>query len=89
MVPLQKNVPHWANYAELGRLYLHQYWWREVVCCWNALAAWPVGDIWRDNLCASCLWQGGQGSNRWAGQVAACLQGIGYRTGPLTVRCHR
>ena len=81
---LRRNVPHWAI-AELGHLPVHSYWWREVVCFWNALAARPVGDERRDILYDNCLWQGGQGSSHWSGQVAACLQGVGYLTGSLTI----
>ena len=50
------SVLHWPVYVELGRLPLHDYWWREVVRFWNALIAQPVGDVWRQILCDSCLW---------------------------------
>ena len=40
--------------------------------------------IWRQILCDSCLWQDGQNSGCWAGQVVAFLRGIGYLVGPIT-----
>ena len=47
---LRQNVLVWAMYAELGRLPLHYYWWREVVRLWKSTVALPEGSIWRDIL---------------------------------------
>ena len=79
---LRQNVPVWAIYAELGRLPLHYFWWREVLRLWNAIVALPQDSVWReimeDNLASqSCR------RKNWSGQVSAFLSGIGFCTGPL------
>lgn len=85
---LRKNVPFWAIFAELGRLPLHYFWWREVIRFWNSVVARSEDDLWRDMLCenvAGPAWAG-QPASRWAGQIHAFLLDVQYSTGPLAIQ---
>ena len=82
---LRQNVPVWAIYAELGRLPLHYFWWREVLRLWNAIVSLPEGTVWRDILQDNLADQACRRKN-WSGQVHAFLVGIGFLSGPLQLR---
>ena len=73
---LRQNVPVWMIYAELGRLPLHYYWWREILRFFNALVALPAGSVWRDMLSDSMA-QRGRRRRNWCGDVAAFLAAVG------------
>ena len=77
---LRQNVPVWAIYAELGRLPLHYYWWREVVRLWNSIVALPEGSVWHEILRDNLIDQHCRRKN-WAGQVLAFLRAIGHVAG--------
>ena len=79
---LRMNVPVWAIYAELGRLPLHYFWWREVIRFWNQVVGLPEGNIWRDIMLDNIAGQDCRRKN-WSGQVKAFLSGIGYSSGAL------
>lgn len=65
---LRQNVPIWAIYAELGRLPLHYFWWREVLRLLNAIVSLPDGSVWRDILLDNLAGQACRRRN-WSGQV--------------------
>ena len=75
------NVPVWAIYAELGRLPLHYFWWREVIRFWNQVVGLPEGNIWRDIMLDNCRAGLPPQELDWSGQ--GILYGIGYSSGAL------
>ena len=79
---LRMNVPVWAIYAELGRLLMHYFWWREVIRFWNQIVELPEGNIWRDIMLDNIAGQHCPRKN-WSGQVKAFLSGIGYSSNAL------
>ena len=79
---LRANVAVWAIYAELGRLPLHYFWWREIIRFWNSIVDLPEDSIWRDIMLDNLADQDSRRQN-WSGQVKAFLSGIGCSSGPL------
>ena len=79
---LRQNVPVWAIFAELGRLPLHYFWWREIVRFFNRVAVLPDGNIWRAIMTDNLTWQHAN-AKCWSAQVRAFLQGITFSTGAL------
>ena len=66
----------WEIYAELGRLPLHSFWWREVIRFWDSTVNLPEGSIWRDIMLDNLADQDSRHQN-WSGPVKAFLSGIG------------